>query len=53
MTKKPSNMLLNVVIAIAALFGLFILGSWLLQAQSDADEVNAGELAPVSEASLH
>ncbi len=32
MTKKPSNMILNVdvVIAVAAVFGLFVLGSWSL-----------------------
>lgn len=52
MTKKPSNMLLNVVIAIATVFGLFVLGSWLLQARSDTDEGNAGKSTQVSEVSL-
>ena len=52
MTKKPSNMLLNVVIAIAALLGLFILGSWLLQAQSDTDDASAGQSTQVGEVSL-
>lgn len=52
MTKKPSSMLLNVVIAIAAVVGLFVLGSWLLQARSDTDEVSAGKSTQISEVSL-
>lgn len=43
MTKKPSNMILNVVIAVAAVFGLFVLGSWSLQARSGTDEGNVSK----------
>lgn len=52
MSKRPSNLLLNIVIAIAAVFGLFVLGSWLLQAQSDTEEGSAGKSTQISEASL-
>ena len=38
MTKRPSNMLFNVVIAVAAILGFFVLGSWLIQLWPDADE---------------
>ena len=38
MTKRPSNMLFNVVIAVVAALGFFVLGSWLLQLWPDADE---------------
>ncbi len=52
MTKKPSSMLLNVIVAVTAVFGLFVLGSWLLQARSDTDEISAGKSTQISEVSL-
>ena len=54
MTKKPSDMLLNVAIAIAVVLGLFVLGSWLLQVRSDSetDDVSAGKSIQISEVNL-
>ncbi len=38
MAKRPSNILLKVVIAISAILGIYVLGSWLLQLRPDTDD---------------
>ncbi len=43
MSKRPSNLFLKAIIAIASIFGIYILGSWLLQLRPNADDSDITE----------
>ncbi len=43
MSKRPSNLFLKTIIAVASVFGIYILGSWLLQLRPNADDSDITE----------
>jgi len=53
MKKNPSNILLQIVIAIALLFAAYVIGGFLIKTRREVKDTPEASLIPIKSAQVH